>query len=69
MAGFGGGEQGLGGDAADVHAGAADDAALDHHHAQISAPRRDRRGEGAAARADDGQVVAELARADVIDVA
>jgi hypothetical protein len=52
-----GGQQRLGRDAANVDAGAADGAALDQQHAQLSAPRRDRGRERTATRPDDRQVV------------
>ena len=60
VARLGRGEQRLGGNAADVHACAADRRALDHRHTELSAARGDRGRERAAARPDDRQVVVEL---------
>ena len=69
MARLGRGQQRLGRDAANVHARAADGAALDHRQAQVQAPRGDGGRERSAAGPDDDQVVRRHSAALGVDPA
>ena len=61
----GGGEERLGGDAAAVHACAADDAALDDGSLEAALHRVERGAVAADARADDDEVVVVIVRGDL----